>query len=287
MTDDPADRTALVLGGGGITGIAWELGLLAGLAEAGVDLGTADLVVCTSAGSVVGAQITSGVPLEGLYERQLEPPSTERAAKTGARLLVGLGLAILLSRGNVEALGRRAGAFAIKAAAAGRTPSAQDRLSVIGSRLPEHSWPEQSLQVTAVDAATGEFRVLDRASGVDLVTAVAASCAVPGVYPPVLIEGQPHVDGGVRSGANVDVANGFARVVVLAPLLGGVGPLASPQRQADALGAERIALVSPDQGAKVAIGKNVLDPASRAASARAGRRQAANVVDEIRAVWTR
>ena len=73
-------RTALVLGGGGITGIAWEIGVLAGLAEAGVDLSGADLVVGTSAGSVVGAQVTCGAALETLYERQLEPPTQEKVA---------------------------------------------------------------------------------------------------------------------------------------------------------------------------------------------------------------
>ncbi|MFB7262559.1 patatin-like phospholipase family protein, partial [Streptomyces nojiriensis] len=64
--------TALVLGGGGLTGIGWECGMLHGLARAGVDLSTADLVVGTSAGSVVGAQLTSGLlSVQELYERQL------------------------------------------------------------------------------------------------------------------------------------------------------------------------------------------------------------------------
>lgn len=58
--------TALVLGGGGITGIAWEIGILAGVARAGVDLTDAEVVVGTSAGSVVGAQVTNGVSLEDL-----------------------------------------------------------------------------------------------------------------------------------------------------------------------------------------------------------------------------
>jgi len=88
-----------VLGGGGITGIAWELGLLTGLADAGLDLTDADLVVGTSAGSVVGAQVTSNTPLRELYDRQLEPPSTEQAARAGPWVLAGLAVAMLRARG--------------------------------------------------------------------------------------------------------------------------------------------------------------------------------------------
>src|SRR6478752_1454482 len=172
-------RTALVLGGGGITGIAWELGLLAGLAEAGVDLSSADLVVGTSAGSVVGAQLTSG---------------------------------------DHPAFRRRIGALALAAEKAGRTPSEQERLDVIGARLISPEWPERPFAVTAVDAETGEFRTFDRSSGVPLVSAVAASCAVPGVYPPVSIGGRRYIDGGMRSAANADLAKGYDRLVVLAPI---------------------------------------------------------------------
>src|SRR5215218_11175718 len=81
MTGMSDQRTALVLGGGGITGIAWEIGLLAGLADAGIDLSTADLVVGTSAGSVVGAQVACGAELPFLYDRQLEPPAQEKVAR--------------------------------------------------------------------------------------------------------------------------------------------------------------------------------------------------------------
>ncbi|MEV1147602.1 patatin-like phospholipase family protein, partial [Micromonospora sp. NPDC049799] len=87
---------ALVLGGGGVTGVAWELGLLAGLAERGVDLLGADVVVGTSAGSVVGAQVCSGTPVEDLYAAQLRDPGGEVAARLGwpvlARLLWAGGL---------------------------------------------------------------------------------------------------------------------------------------------------------------------------------------------------
>jgi NTE family protein len=278
-------RTALVLGGGGITGIAWELGLLAGLAEAGVELTTAGLVVGTSAGSVVGAQITCGADLEALYRRQLEPPGHERVARMTAANLARYGWAMVRSRGRDVEFRRRVGALALAAEKAGLTPSEQERLDVIGSRLESTQWPDRPLVITAVDAATGEFVPFDRDSGVPLLLAVAASCAVPGVYPPVTIGGRRYIDGGMRSAANADLARGHDRLVVLAPIPRGAGPMASVDAQVSGLVA-RVAVVSPDEDSRRAIGRNVLDPAARAGSARAGRAQAKHVVDRVAEAWT-
>ena len=277
-------RTALVLGGGGITGIAWELGVLVGLAEAGVDLTSADLVVGTSAGSVVGAQLTCGAGLEAAFARQLAPPTGEQVARMTRSGLLRYGLAALRSRGDDVAFRRRVGALALAAERAGLTPTEQERLDVIGSRLVGLEWPDRDLRTTAVDAETGEFRVLDRTSGVPLLQAVAASCAVPGVYPPVTIGGRRYVDGGMRSAANADLADGYDRVVVLAPVPRGFGPLAGVDAQVTGMVA-RVAVVSPDGASRRAIGRNVLDPAARAGSARAGRAQAAGVAAEVTEVW--
>ncbi|MCW2580929.1 MAG: Patatin [Blastococcus sp.] len=277
-------RTALVLGAGGITGIAWELGLLAGLAEAGTDLTGADLVVGTSAGSVVGAQVTSGTDLETLYERQLGPASAEKAARLSRATLARFGLAMLRSRGRDVEFRRRVGALALAAEKAGTTPTEQARLDVIGGRLDGAQWPDRKLVITAVDAQTGEFRTFDRNSGPSLVSAVAASCAVPGVYPPVTIEGRRYVDGGIRSAANADLAQGYDRLVVLAPIARGLGPMASVDAQVTGMVA-RVAVISPDAESRTAIGPNVLDPASRAGSARAGRAQAATLAERIAEVW--
>ncbi|MCA0144297.1 patatin-like phospholipase family protein [Blastococcus sp. LR1] len=277
-------RTALVLGGGGITGIAWEIGVLAGLAEAGIDLTGADFVVGTSAGSVVGAQVTSGAPLEEMYARQLEPPAQEKVARVGRGTLARYAWAMLTSRGRDVEFRKRIGALALAAEKAGLTPSEQERLDVIGSRLVSGHWPERNLTITAVDAATGEFRTFDRDSGVPLVQAVAASCAVPGVYPPVTIEGRRYVDGGMRSAANADLAQGYDRLVVLAPIPRGVGPLASVDAQVTGM-VSRVAVVSPDEASRTAIGRNVLDPAAREPAARAGRAQAAQVVARVGEVW--
>jgi NTE family protein len=281
MTDK---RSALVLGGGGVTGIAWEIGVLAGLADAGLDLLSADLVVGTSAGSVVGAQVAGGADPQTLFDRQLEPPTSERAARMTRATLARFGWSMLRARGDDEQFRRRIGALALAAEKAGATPSEQERLRVIGSRLLSVEWPQRRLLVTAVDAHTGQFRTFDRDSGVPLVTAVAASCAVPGVYPPVTIDGQRYMDGGMRSGANADLAEGYERVVVLAPIPRGVGPMAGVDAQVTGLVA-RVAVVTPDVGSRAAIGRNVLDPAARIPSARAGRAQAATVLDRIADVW--
>ena len=137
-----------------------------------------------------------------------------------------------------------------------------------------------------VDAETGEFRAFDRTSGVPLLQAVAASCAVPGVYPPVTIGERRYVDGGMRSTANADLAQGYDRLVVLAPIPRGVGPIASVDAQVTGMVSARVAVVTPDDGARTAIGKNVLDPAARAPAARAGRAQAAEVATRVADAWT-
>ena len=277
-------RTALVLGGGGITGIAWEIGLVAGLADAGVDLSGADLVVGTSAGSIVGAHLTSGAELATIYERQLAPATGEKVARLNRATVARFGWAMLRSRGKDVEFRRRIGALALAAEKAGATPPEQERLDVIGGRLISQEWPARKFLVTAVDAETGEFRTFDRTSGVPLVSAVAASCAVPGVYPPVTIDGRRYVDGGMRSAANADLAEGYDRVVVLAPIPRGVGPMASVDAQVTGL-VSRVAVVSPDKDRRTAIGRNVLDPAARAPSAKAGRTQAASVAERIAEVW--
>jgi NTE family protein len=281
-----SDRsTALVLGGGGITGIAWEIGVLAGLVDAGVDLTGADLVIGTSAGSVVGAQLACGAELSAMYERQLAPPAHEKVARMTASNLAQYAWAMLRSRRNDVEFRRRVGALALAAEKAGVTPTEQERLDVIGSRLVSTEWPGRALVVTAVDAETGEFHALDRDSGVPLLQAVAASCAVPGVYPPVTIGDRRYIDGGMRSAANADLARGYDRLVVLAPIPRGVGPLTSVDAQVTAL-TSRVAVVSPDQASRTAIGRNALDPAARAPSARAGRAQAASVAARVAEAWS-
>ena len=272
--------TALVLGGGGITGIAWELGILAGLAREGLDLTDADVVVGTSAGSVVGAQITSGIPLDELYADQLEPADHEIGGSMSRLAMLRLVPPYLLPGSGRDKLARVG-----RVAQAAHAPGSADREGVIRSRLPVASWPERDLRVTAVDAESGEFTVFTAASGVDLVAAVAASCAVPTVWPPVEIDGHLYIDGGMRSTANVDRARGADRVVVLAPLPRSVSKRTSIRAQLEKIAPREWSVITPDSEALAAFGRNLLDPAKRRVAAEAGMRQSAGLVDELRHVW--
>ncbi|WP_370970049.1 patatin-like phospholipase family protein [Amycolatopsis sp. cg9] len=268
---------ALVLGGGGVAGIAWTTGLLTGLAEHGQDLTGADLIVGTSAGSAVAAQVTSGLPLAELFARQADP--ARQAPEIPAdidfeKFAADFGGAVTGTTDPAE-IRRAVGRLAL---AAETVPEA-DRRAVIAARLPVHEWPERRLVVVAVDAETGEPRRFDRASGVPLVDAVTASCAVPGVWPAVTIDGRRYVDGGVRSGENADYATGCTRVTVVSPLgldspLPMEKPLSTVLSELRAAGAE-VALITPDEASIAAIGENPLDPSTRTPAAEAGRAQGA------------
>ena len=272
-----------MLGGGGVTGIAWEIGVLAGLAAAGADLSDADLVIGTSAGSVVGVDVRSGATLADLYAVQARPPGeSEIYARMSAGVMARYVRAMVFST-KPELARARVGKMALLA----RTETEEARRRVIESRLPVFDWPAGHLRITAVEAETGRFAVFDAASGVRLLDAVGASCAVPGIWPPVTIEGRRYIDGGMRSAANADLASGCERVVVIAPLAQGFGRMESLARQTARLAREgsEVTVITPSKAARTAIGRNVLDPARRPDAARAGRAQAAGEAAAVCAVW--
>jgi NTE family protein len=275
---------ALVLGGGGVAGIGWETGVLFGLAENGVDVTGADVVIGTSAGAAVAAQLLSGTPLATLYDRHVFPegPSTEIAADLDVEKMVKDWSALLASHEPGPDLRAAIGRYALSAG----TPSERERRAVVEARLPSHEWPDADLRVVAVDAATGEDRVFTKDDGVPIVDAVAASCAVPGIWPAVTIGDRRYVDGGVRTSANVDLAEGCDVVLVLAP----VGDFSTPEpaiakRLAKVEKKSTVLTVEPDDASVAAIGANPLDPASAGPAARAGREQARKVLAEVAATW--
>jgi NTE family protein len=277
---------ALVLAGGGVAGVAWELGVLAGLRDGAPELGAileAEVIVGTSAGSAVGAQITSGVELETLVARQLDARSREIAVEVDL-----LGLLMSMQRaikgaGSPQEAGRRLGALALDAS----TVSESERLAVIRSRLPQPEWPRRRLLIPAVDALSGELVVFDRESGVELADAVAASCAIPGVWPAVTIAGRRYIDGAARSGTNADLAAGAERVLILTPTLPGAPPLLAGDLDAEiaALTPGEAFVINADEVAIAAFGTNPLSPATRPAAVASGRAIGGAVASAVAAFW--
>jgi NTE family protein len=271
---------ALVLGGGGLAGIAWETGVLHGLADAGLDVIDADLLVGTSAGANVAAQLGGPHALAELYHRQEDPSAQIHelapTAMTQAQLWEAMGR-LLEDYPDPAERRRQVGAFA-RAAATG--PEAARR-EVIAGRLDGATWPARPLVVVVADAETGERRTLDRASGVDLVDAVAASSAVPGIWPTVTIDGARYMDGGMYSTTNADLAHGHDVVLVVAPRT--TAELDEEIALLDATA--RTAIVLPDDDARQAFGVDPLDPAVRAPAARAGFVQGQSLASSLSALW--
>jgi NTE family protein len=273
--------SALVLGAGGITGIAWHLGLITGLRASGIDLTSADVVIGTSAGSITGALIAGGIdPIEAQrIEARLgdtDPPIKPDWAR-------GTQAFTILNDEERDPASIRAAVGELALAA--DVISEDAYVATLTRRLPLHRWPDRPLLITAVDAATGEPVTWDRDSGVPLDRAVAASCAVPCIFPPVTVGGGRFMDGGVRSGTNADLATGARRVVVLAPLAP-VRMRGAPAAEIDAL-RERstVALLAPDEAALDALGPNVFDTSRWAAAIEAAVAQGRRVAPDVAAVW--
>jgi NTE family protein len=280
-------RRGLVLAGGGVAGIAWELGVLRGLGDVDTELQSgiiaADVMVGTSAGSAVAAQVAGGTAIEVLYGTQLSEASGEIEVDMDLEDLMARFVAAATGAQGAEDMRRRIGALALD------TPTVSEavRRAVIAGRLPDPSWPDRTLLVTAVDAHSGEPAVFHKESGVELVDAVAASCAVPGVWPPVTIGGRRYIDGGVRSGTNADLAVGCDRVLVITPSRADApqpwGNLDDEIRQ---LEPAQVRVISADAASTAAFGTNPLSPATRRPSALAGRAVGQAAAAGLGAFWS-
>jgi len=295
---------ALVLSGGGPVGIAWECGLIAGLAEAGVDLSGADFILGTSAGAFVGARLAMGAtpaalaaPLLSMKAPKPLPGASGTRSDPSARppdLAPLMRMMIEAASGERPAKDVRAeiGAWALAAP----TMSEEAFIASLGrslSELPADAWPARGYACTAVDAADGSFRLWTKESAVGLARAVASSCSVPGIYPPITIDARRYIDGGMRSGTNADMAKGHDLVVVVAiRAAGAAGPAA--ERARAALDGElrtlrqaraRVELVVPDQASIAALGANLMDARRRPAAAAAGHAQGKAGADALRAAW--
>jgi NTE family protein len=299
---------ALVLGGGGVTGIAWESGVLQGLADAGFDIQAWDMVLGTSAGAVVGAKVLGEPDFEAWFATQVRDDITDedeivlalagrigaRAIFAGRRRRLGWLPRLWLTATTAETFIRHAARrgsrrspasidaprprritgpdpLLARAAALGlvaRTAPEARFIEIIGNALePVRDWPE-GLVVTAI-ALDGSTVAFDASSGVELARAVAASTAVPLLFPPIVVDGHAYIDGGIGSQTHADFAIGMDEVLVIAPI--NTGALGTELRELVAAGG-RVDTVQPSEAAARALGRNLelLDPARRALAARAG-----------------
>jgi NTE family protein len=284
-------NVALVLGGGGAAGNAWQIGIIAGLAEAGLDMTeAADLVIGTSSGATAAAQVRSGItpaellasilsgPVQPVGQNREPPPSLPMATVFERMRAIGTAAT------SAADLQRAMGAFGLESDSI-LEPAAEQRRAIVAARLPHPEWPDRPMILVAVDAHTGQLAAFDRDSGVDLVDAVTASTALPGLTPTHNINGTRYINGGVRSAENADLASGYANVVVLSPFGGRSGTL--PPGQFEGLrrlpGADlasqveglrkqgsRVEVITPDGDSLAAMGTNQMDPATRVPAARAG-----------------
>ncbi|HEY3546683.1 MAG TPA: patatin-like phospholipase family protein [Propionicimonas sp.] len=293
-----AGGRALVLGGGGSTGNAWLIGVIAGLFDAGLDVTTADLTIGTSAGSTAAAQLAGATPPELLDaalaaapRRATAPASPDRGrgpVRPVADHLARIN-AIIASAADAADMRRRMGAAALDLDAASDGSWQAQWRATVAARLPSQHWPQRPVLITAVDALTGEPVVFDRHSGVDLADAVAASCSSGRPY---RIGDTRYIDGGYRTNAeNADLAAGYARVLVLSPFSGrSLTPVewgVHLATQVDELRAQGswVETVFPDSSTEHLFGANAMDPSLRPTAARAGHDQGSALADHLSEFW--
>jgi NTE family protein len=292
---------ALVLGGGGAAGNAWLIGVIAGLFDAGLDVTEADLIIGTSAGSTAAAQITSASPTQ-LLAHILSAGPRQRTGPVGSdagRVPVGpvadhmrrTNEIIAAAEGAAD-MRRRLGAAALEMDAASDGSGQARWRATVAARLPSQRWPERTVQIVAVDAHSGAPVVFDRHSGVDLVDAIAASCANGFGVPPYGIGDKRYIDGGYRrSSENADLAGGYRRVLVLSPLGGRTrAPLDWGMQlavQVDELRARgsRVETVLPDSDSRKAFGSDLTDLSTRPPAARAGYDQGRALAEQLTEFW--
>ena len=266
---------ALVLGGGGPVGASWTAALLHGLVSAGLPLAESDVVLGTSAGSLVGAWLTMQP------EELLSVPDRmrRRAAWHSSNAESGRGDQNLIRR--VMAGSSTAVVIAQAAAEAMPPISSAQAEEMWRAALPEGEWPP-NLRAVSVDGNTGLAHAWSAADGIPLAVAVSSSTAAPGVAPPVLIADSFWVDGGVRSGTNADLIDSAepGRVLVVAPMAS--DNLAREEAELTGRGHRvRVIVAEPFYGSIA----DMLDPGFIDVAAAAGASQARDVAADLTAWW--
>lgn len=208
---------ALVLGGGGVWFIAWQTGYLRTLMKLGLDFALAQRVVGTSAGSVMASVVTGrrlsafATAISGLAKA----PHIVAALAPASSLTESQNRALDMFRSATDADTDTIRAIGYAALAA-NTPSATTLARNITVLLAMRRWPSAALQITCVDTYTGERCVIGADDAVPLARAVAASSAVPGIFPPQPVGDRRCMDGGVSgSGTHTDLVAGAKRALVI------------------------------------------------------------------------
>jgi NTE family protein len=278
---------ALVLGGGGPVGVAWEAGLLAGLAAGDVDLFRADYIQGTSAGSIVGSAIAAKVDFDQLVAFQRAAPAASSGRPSAPPDLSKL-IAFMMrfpptGEPSID-LRRELGRFSLESA----TPTEDQFIAMLSGGLPPGDWPA-AYACTAVDTESGDFRVWRKTDGVPLARAIASSCAVPGIYPAVTIQGRRWMDGGMRSSISIDQAAGYKRVLAVAVIPKIARSYLMPRFEAEAApvraaGGE-VVLIGPDDASADAFGPNLMDSSRRPTVVEAALAQGRAEAARIKAFW--
>ncbi len=279
-------------------GIGWEAGIVAGLMGGGVDLLQADLIAGTSAGSFVGANLAMGRNMAQLAETYItEQPQPVSAAQPTAAppdlsILIGKMQEAVSGVRPAQEVRAEIGAWALAA----KTSREEDFIASLGgwlSGLPENAWPERSYACTAVDAVDGSFVIWNQEAGIGLARAVASSCSVPGIFPPITIRGRRYIDGGMRSPTNADVAKGYDAVLVVAVSVRVTDPIMAERfrtplenelkilRESGA----QVELIMPDAASLDAFGMNLMDRSHRPSAASAGLSQGRADAARLRSFW--
>jgi NTE family protein len=298
MNSQHNSHRALVLGGGGSTGNAWLIGVIAGLFDAGLDVTDADLTIGTSAGATAAAQIAGATPpelLAGILDAA--PPSrpaasgeSERPPASPVANHMDKTAAIIGASADLVDMRRRMGAAALDVDVASDGSWSGKWRAIVAPRLPSQLWPERAMLITAVEARTGEGVAFNRESGVELVDAVAASTS-GGPHPYRIGDGR-YIDGGYRSNAeNADLAAGYGRVLVLSPF-GGRSRMPFEwgthlATQIDELRAQGsgVETIFPDSSAEHMFGVNGMDLSLRPPAARAGYEQGSGLAGRLAEFW--
>lgn len=221
-----------MLGAGGVLGFTWTVGALHALEQSlGMDVRDMDVIIGTSAGSIMAAVLSNGVPLEAVLRHQrgrVRPGDVKidwnYDSDSGGALpplpMIGVGSPRLLAR-----VARHPSHFTPFTAASALLPRGRGRLAPVTNmveRISTSAWPERETWIVAMDYTTGQRMVFGQqgSPAARLSEAVTASCAIPGWYAPVRIGGRLYVDGGTHSSTSLDLlaGSGLDEVFVVAPM---------------------------------------------------------------------